>query len=100
MWATCILRTRSLNVRAHRAAAWVVQVDTDKFPDMKAMTAKAKSLGLKPGWYGETPHMHVHGSEMIQRVHTGTRKSHSVFFHFASSHYAQHKRAHFATLCA
>jgi hypothetical protein len=47
------------------AAAWVVQVDTDKFPDMKAMTAKAKSLGLKPGWYGETSHMHVHGSEMI-----------------------------------
>ena len=27
-------------------------VDTDKFPDIKAMTAKAKSLGITPGWYG------------------------------------------------
>lgn len=27
-------------------------VDTSKFPDMKAMTAKARSLGVAPGWYG------------------------------------------------
>lgn len=27
-------------------------VDTDKFPDIKAMTAKARSLGITPGWYG------------------------------------------------
>ena len=27
-------------------------VDTDKFPNMKAMTAKARSLGLAAGWYG------------------------------------------------
>jgi hypothetical protein len=27
-------------------------VDESKFPDMKAMTAKARSLGLTPGWYG------------------------------------------------
>ena len=27
-------------------------VDTSKFPDMKAMTAKARSLGLTAGWYG------------------------------------------------
>ena len=27
-------------------------VDTDKFPDMKAMTTKARSLGLAAGWYG------------------------------------------------
>jgi alpha-galactosidase len=26
-------------------------VDTSKFPDMKAMTAKARSLGLTAGWY-------------------------------------------------
>ena len=27
-------------------------VNLEKFPDMKAMTAKAKALGIKPGWYG------------------------------------------------
>eukprot|EP00038_Savillea_parva_P009236 m.182183 g.182183 ORF g.182183 m.182183 type:complete len:444 (+) comp15463_c0_seq1:267-1598(+) len=32
------------------------QVDTDLFPDMKAMTTKAKSLGIHPGWYGNNCH--------------------------------------------
>lgn len=27
-------------------------VDTSKFPNLKAMTAKARSLGIVPGWYG------------------------------------------------
>ena len=39
-----------------RNAATAHQVDTDRFPDMKAMTAKAKSLGIKPGWYGNNCH--------------------------------------------
>lgn len=31
-------------------------VDTSLFPDMKAMTNKAKSLGILPGWYGNNCH--------------------------------------------
>ena len=31
-------------------------VDKTLFPDMKAMATRAKSLGLKPGWYGNNCH--------------------------------------------
>lgn len=35
----------------HDASGYPI-VDTGKFPDMKAMTSKARSLGVTPGWYG------------------------------------------------
>ena len=35
-------------------------VDERIFPDMKAMAAKAKSLGLIPGWYGNNCHCAEH----------------------------------------
>ncbi len=35
----------------HNASGYPI-VDTAKFENMKAMTTKAKSLGLMPGWYG------------------------------------------------
>eukprot|EP00938_MAST-03A_sp_MAST-3A-sp1_P001451 g1451.t1 len=35
----------------HNASGYPI-VDTTKFWDMQSMTSKAKSLGVKPGWYG------------------------------------------------
>ena len=35
----------------HNASGYPI-VDTGKFPDMKRMTAKARALGITPGWYG------------------------------------------------
>jgi len=40
---------------------WLVpQVDTVAFPDMRAMTAKARALGVVPGWYGNNCHCAEH----------------------------------------
>jgi len=39
----------------HNASGYPI-VDTSVFPDMKAMTAKARSLKVVPGWYGNNCH--------------------------------------------
>ena len=39
----------------HNASGYPI-VDDDLFPDMRAMTNKAKSLGIVPGWYGNNCH--------------------------------------------
>ena len=36
----------------HDASGYPI-VNKTRFPDMRAMTAKARSLGLTPGWYGK-----------------------------------------------
>jgi hypothetical protein len=43
----------------HNASGFPV-VDEALFPDMRAMTAKAKALGLTPGWYGNNCHCADH----------------------------------------
>ena len=43
----------------HNASGWP-NVNTSRFPSMRAMTAKARSLGLKPGWYENNCHCADH----------------------------------------
>lgn len=48
-WQAC--NTGPGGVGFHNSSGYPM-VDTTKFPDMRAMTAKARSLGITPGWYG------------------------------------------------
>lgn len=50
----------------HDNATGMPIVNEKKFPDMVAMTTKAKSLGIQPGWYGNNCYcrdMYCNGSE-------------------------------------
>lgn len=43
----------------HNASGYPI-VNTSRFPSMAAMTSKARSLGLQPGWYGNNAHCADH----------------------------------------
>jgi alpha-galactosidase len=48
-WQACY--TGPDGVGFHNASGYP-NVDKERFPDMRALTDRAKALGLRPGWYG------------------------------------------------